>query len=494
MSKYLYGASVQGIQGFIFSTNKLKDIVGASELVEQICTDFFKKFEKNGEPVIKAAGGIKYIFNDPEACKEAVLYFPKKVIEAAPGITISQAVEVMEGDEDFERAVNELEKKLLAQRNKPMASTTLGLMAIERSRQTGLPAVEIQKEEFLDEGVVKKRLMTIEGKVVKNLAWKESGNDNLDDEVIPYNISDLADKNNWVAIIHIDGNGLGDIIPKIGSKKEKLHTFSKELDVATTLAAQAAYRDVLASDLYNPMNNMVIPIRAIVLSGDDHTLICNAGIAIEYVKSFLANFEYQTRIKIGPIIKETTGKDYLTACAGIAFVKSSYPFHYGYDLAERLCGIAKNDSKRQHSCMMFHKVQSSFVEDYLDVQKKELTTKDGHSFRFGPYYLNQSLDINGYWTIDNLQKCVNALVEDRDGNATKSDIRQWLTLMHSDCEAAQQWVKRVDTISNEKQKQLFDASTMGIIRDKSFFYPAYDILSLLDVTHKVTKNERKEEL
>ena len=43
MSKYLYGAAVQGIQDFIFKTNKLKEIVGASELVEQVCTSQFAK-------------------------------------------------------------------------------------------------------------------------------------------------------------------------------------------------------------------------------------------------------------------------------------------------------------------------------------------------------------------------------------------------------------------------------------------------------------------
>jgi hypothetical protein len=31
MDKYLYGAGIQGIQDFIFVTNKLKEIVGASE-------------------------------------------------------------------------------------------------------------------------------------------------------------------------------------------------------------------------------------------------------------------------------------------------------------------------------------------------------------------------------------------------------------------------------------------------------------------------------
>ena len=34
--KFLYGAAVQGIQSFIFQTNALKEIAGASELVEQI--------------------------------------------------------------------------------------------------------------------------------------------------------------------------------------------------------------------------------------------------------------------------------------------------------------------------------------------------------------------------------------------------------------------------------------------------------------------------
>lgn len=50
-TKYLYGAAVQGIQGFIFQTNKLREIVGASELVEEICTTAFNEFE--GKKVLK---------------------------------------------------------------------------------------------------------------------------------------------------------------------------------------------------------------------------------------------------------------------------------------------------------------------------------------------------------------------------------------------------------------------------------------------------------
>ena len=73
---YLYGAAVQGIQEFIFQTNKLREIVGASELVEEICTSKFARvlgkkgkykelkelLIKDENAIVHAAGNIKYIF------------------------------------------------------------------------------------------------------------------------------------------------------------------------------------------------------------------------------------------------------------------------------------------------------------------------------------------------------------------------------------------------------------------------------------------------
>ena len=81
---YLYGAAVQGIQNFIFQTDKLKRIGKASEIVEEICTTVFKDFEKNGESVVRAAGNIKHLFYDRKSCEKAVKDFPRKVMEMAP--------------------------------------------------------------------------------------------------------------------------------------------------------------------------------------------------------------------------------------------------------------------------------------------------------------------------------------------------------------------------------------------------------------------------
>ncbi|MDE6843364.1 MAG: hypothetical protein K2J24_07560, partial [Muribaculaceae bacterium] len=96
---YLYGAAVQGIQGFIFQTNKLREIVGASELVEEICTQLFaktlypfsteplKELQNDPNAILNAAGNIKYIFTDEAKCRFVVRKFPKVVMEFAPGIT-----------------------------------------------------------------------------------------------------------------------------------------------------------------------------------------------------------------------------------------------------------------------------------------------------------------------------------------------------------------------------------------------------------------------
>lgn len=148
--QYLYGASIQGIQEYIFRTNKLSDVVSKSEIVNNICTEaFFSIFGEGNsdrlEPIVMAAGNVKCILNETD-CKKAVREFPKMVQSMAPGITFSQAVVKMVGQySDFGAAGEELERRLRAQRNRPMKSVTMGLIGIERNRRTGLPLVKDSK-------------------------------------------------------------------------------------------------------------------------------------------------------------------------------------------------------------------------------------------------------------------------------------------------------------------------------------------------------------
>lgn len=571
MSKYLYGAAVQGIQDFIFRTNELKHIVGASELVEQICTSAFDEFAVNGEPVVRAAGNIKFIFNEKTDCANAVREFPKKVMTMAPGITISQAVVSL--DDDFGKSANDLEGLLKIQRNKVPQSVTAGLMGIKRTNNTGLPVTSVEqrregeemKTYYYDGATIAKLGKTIqyehaeenESKIDPKLrVWdlcEKSFGISIRRKNIAYNISEITGKNDWIAIIHADGNGLGQVFQKIGKIIDKYKTFSQTLDIATEKAAQIAYDKVIKDAKWK---KDVIPARPVVLSGDDMTIIIRGELAIDYANEYINAFEKmtgkdensETGKVLSGILKEfgvfEENKNYLTACAGIAFVKSSYPFYYGYQLAEELCGQAKKDTKAlakegkpqrrinekgkeektnylPASCLMFHKVQDSFITDYDDIVKRELTIKDKEyvetkdsqrilvkpilSFKAGPYYLEMA---NRY-TIAEIKDYISNL-NSENGNGIKSGLRQWITTRLADKNQAGQRKKRMLQIFREKDSATIEGLTKeslrfsskcdvegnddyDAIREDTCVCVAYDALAYHTIMNQQTKEQTNDQ-
>lgn len=511
MSKYLYGAAVQGIQDFIFKTNELKHIVGASELVEQICTSAFEEFEvnekkeKTGESIVRAAGNIKFVFENLEDCKRAFRNFPKKIMLMAPGITVSQAVASYDDESKFGEAIDEVERLLKTQRNKAPKSVLTGLMGIKRANNTGLPVAQINGNgEFLDESTIQKEAFN-EARI---LCKKSFNIPNLSHADVAYDISDIKGKNDWIAIIHADGNGLGKVVQKIGKKKEIFNVFSKTLDLATENAAKTAYEKVIKDA---DKKKGKIPARPVVLSGDDMTIIIRGDLAIAYASEFIKSFENETgkdRSKeetgkiLGDILKDFNvfpkengmEKNYLTACAGVAFIKSSYPFYYGYQLAEELCGQAKKDTKAiakergsednlPDSCLMFHKVQDSFITDYDAIVERELTIKYGGEstplFKAGPYYLVSPKE--GKNTVKLLEE-YSLRLNGESGNGVKSGIRNWITLRLENKGKAIQRLERMKGLFSAK-----DAETISQLTDEaSGTCMAYDVLAYNTVMNQQT--------
>ncbi len=522
MSKYLYGAAVQGIQDFIFKTNKLQEIVGASELVEQVCTSKFaemlgkKREDLANDPnaIVNAAGNIKYIFDSYEACQDVVRMFPKQIVEHAPGITVSQAVVEYENESsndndghgckpevpDFKNAVLKLEEKLRSQRNKPMRSPTIGMMGIERSRQTGLPAIVTgNKEEHIDAATYRKLFDDEKRRNSTTKLCRSAFGERVDPHRIPFNIENITGNNDWIAIIHADGNGLGQIVQAIGTEATKFKVFSQDLDAATKQAAQEAFKSL-------NIDNGIIPIRPIVLSGDDHTLICRADLAIPYVHKFICFFEKFTEERLGDKlwymdndVRKDVFTDHskkLTACAGIAFIKSSYPFYYGYQLAEELCGKAKKDTKEKFgfnegklppSCIMFHKVQDSFVTNYDDIVKRELTPYKDYSLKFGPYYINKVAEDR--WTVTDLIQYSFALNSERLAGV-ETGLRRWLSVVAVDPGNAKQRMERLKSNIKQKKGNEDITSYLENVYDKwkeEKRFPIYDILAINTINTQKTK-------
>jgi len=498
MSKYLYGAAVQGIQSFIFQTNKLQEIVGASELVEQICTSHFwnEAGIKEDDPniILNAAGNIKYIFDDEQKCRDFVRNFSKSVMEIAPGITISQAVvEIKDGQNNHQL----LENRLRTQRNRAISiSDGIGLMVMETARKTGGVGVAYKKEGVID--LAQEKKIKASDKANRKLLEKLLGNQEKLIEKFPFDISDIAKdgEKSWIAVVHADGNNLGQKIISMvqSSGQEKsfrlMKNFSETLGEITETAARNAFEKVIPTKVKDDTKDeFKIPFRPVVLGGDDLTAIMRADLALDFTDCFLTEFEKLSRERFQEFgvknqLNENPFQNGLTACSGIAFIKANYPFHYGVTLAESLCTEAKKTSKsinKEHSpsSIMFHKVHASFVEQYEDIIDAELKAKDNIRFNFGPYFINSQSD---YSTVQELKTRIRNI---NRKTAPKSGIRNWLTELKHDPESAEQLKRRlIDIKDNYGDKDLLKnpfvvrpAKEHGELKDFRFT-PYFDIISL----------------
>ena len=511
---------MQGIQGFIFQTNQLDDISGASELVENICTKKFKEtvgegFNEKSNAVIMAAGNVKYVFDTREQCENVVRNFPRKVQECAPGITFSQAVVKFDDEKSFGQAVDELEKRLKTQRNLPQTPLEVGMLGCKRAAKTGMPVVKIENGEELDAATYAKRVARKDcgNKLHIKSFWgkkQDAGKDlKLEDEL---DIKDLTGKNDWIAIVHIDGNGLGKVVQQLGKDRKKFYQFSTLLDQATTKAANEAFKVIEEA---HGLSYDKLPICPVVLGGDDLTAIIRGDLALPYAKKFITEFERETSQGEMKALLSKANMDKLTACGGIAYIKASFPFYYGYKLAEELCHAAKTDAKAKNkenvpSCLMFHKVQDSFVQSYKDIKARELELKskdDGKgktannrqeepaklkkTLCFGPYYLDEQV---GYHTINELEDMVNELGK-AENEGLKTGVRQWLSLMHENEEAAAQRLQRLESLTSNKK--LLHNLTDAVCRksknkpdeeEQTEHYAAYDVLAYYTINNQETNN------
>ena len=197
-----------------------------------------------------------------------------------------------------------------------------------------------------------------------------------------------------VAVIHIDGNGVGAImrnlkaavgcVPpddfevQLGCKpgepdalRRFVLTVSLRLDAVVTDAFATAWHDVAQwaqkDRRAEQIDFTVVPVVPVILGGDDVTVIASGDYALPFAASFLLNFEEKTAAD--PLLKYLhavskicdkkgiSGPAPMTAAAGVAIVRRNFPFHIAYELAEKLVSRAKGVGKNQDppcSTLDFH--------------------------------------------------------------------------------------------------------------------------------------------
>lgn len=393
---YLFEA--KSIQTFILATNRLKEIIGGSEMVEVLADSLLDKVleaieGKDNIVFSRRGGGAFFAFSeDKTAIDQLASLWPLCVRQHVPGLSFVQArSQGKTALAAFEDAHNEM----LVNRNRVLARLPQASPFAVRNRRTGEPAsvssytkgknepvdtVTARKLDFAKCNLLTSRFVSDETENGRtwplNLSPSEGEKNDLD---FPF-----IGENHTIGLVHADGNGLGQLLMNLAKiVKEKpakyvdiFHGFSEAISGATVAAAQRATREVL-----EPKTCNTYPARPIVLGGDDLTIIVRADLALPFARAFLAAFAEESETRLSTL-KNKFGlsglPDRLTACAGIVYAKSSQPFHMLHGLAEGLCKHAKtlakaNNQTETPSSLCFHQVSTALIDDYGTILKSELT-------------------------------------------------------------------------------------------------------------------------
>ncbi len=375
----LTGIDVLGIQRYIFVSNRLRDALAASWTVERVTgKDFLKGHGVRPAAILLAAGGNAVLeFASEDEAKRWTSHYTRALYEEAPGLEVAVAHRPYEKG-GLARALETLQAHLarvkLARR--PTAAQ-LGLSVTAPCAITGLPAAGSESGEPLSRQIL--ALRRKQGKARERwrrfLPLAPSGAE----FEFPLELDHLGrsrEETSLVGVVHVDGNGIGSRIqewlerragePECDERvREEYREWSGALialgkRVLEILVQRVAGCIVPATDgaggwelrgtpqdlafqLHCKDRTIALPLRPVLLGGDDLTFLCDGRIALDLAAAALREFQAATIPHLG----EDGGELKPTACAGVAIVRAHSPFHRGYELAEKLTREAKRARKRQ---------------------------------------------------------------------------------------------------------------------------------------------------
>jgi hypothetical protein len=380
------------IQNYVFGSNKLKENLGASYLVKTIYTHALVKYKPLKEPKGYIGGGNALLFfNSDVDAKEFVNKWTNQLLLEFPGVKTAVAISEIEFDDvndlKFKDGKNKLFEQLLVNKFKyhPQVILTVHGLTAECSR-TGL-----SMEDWIDAGSDSRYFSSISK--AKNDAVDaatkimygdfhcvETNGFKFTNELNELGSSKGEDSH--LAIVHIDGNGIGKRFENCETL-EQTRKLSEDVEAAT----KSSFNDLLLHIIKNyemikeeiSYDEKIIPIRPIILGGDDITFVCDGRLGIYFAQIFIQAFQS----------KIVSDNKPLSACAGVAITKVKYPFFRGYTLAAELCRSAKIKRKKlnndEGSWIDWHFSYGGFSGSLKDIRQQYKVTQGSLIIR--PYKL-----------------------------------------------------------------------------------------------------------
>jgi hypothetical protein len=378
----LTAVDILGIQRYVFGSNRLRDVLAASWMVDHVTQRAqLEQWAGGGSPsVLLAAGGNAIVeFATLDHARSWAAHYSRWLHETAPGLDVV-VVHRPYIERPLAWALRVLQVDVArAKQERIPGVAQLGLSVTASCSVTGLPATSVDQGDLLSPAVWQLRMHVDDArarwaKLIPDLdhlpAWSADFPDETD------HMGRTHGQKSLVGVVHVDGNGVGDLIKRWldrcleqGAEDKTVRAEYQKWSEAINEAGRAALLAVTervagcieAEDDHcvlrgtpfehgyrlhdwrddrihrRQAKTVLLPLRPVLLGGDDLTFLCDGRIALDLAVAALREIERHEIPHLGP----DGAPAKLTACAGVALVKAHAPFHHSYELADDLCRCAK---------------------------------------------------------------------------------------------------------------------------------------------------------
>ncbi len=390
---FLVLIETSGNQSYVFATNKLRENVGASELIYRAGTQWvLEAIAENGgasfwsddpqrmreklrqqrtplrqpgaqggfEVVTAVSGKALFVTDAKDKAENVIEAVTLRALQEAPGLDVCGAIQEFDDPLKLPQVMVQLHQRfnqIRSTRPQPLARFAR-LPFVAPCAHSGGAANRPDGGETTSQMCVSKSDQEVRKKWRdRALRMIRSVDESSRELELADQIDDLGA--DWLAVVHADGSGFGQIILNFekycgDDKSAYLQTF-REFSLDIDAAAEQAFTEACKLLAKRPhprrrrKSKSILPVVPLVVGGDDLTVLIDGVYALEFTETYLAAFE--DAIAQGPtsseIAKRAFGVSYLGAGAGVAIVKPQFPFFSAYELASELIKQAKDPVKQR---------------------------------------------------------------------------------------------------------------------------------------------------
>ncbi len=423
-NQFLVILEVSQKQNYVFKSNQLKQNVGASMIVRYVTEKIGDSYCTEEERFFTGGGKGAYLFITKEKATDFIRKVSTEALIRFPGIELFAAIQEFNWEEDklpdvMFNCFAKLNKKKAA-RKESYRLYNLGIA--QQSVDSQMPvSPNGMNDGFSQEAWVKERFADRRGS--KEAVEGYRSQEDYFERPYPYGLMPSGEgtysfplefeelgasfnEKSYLAVIAIDGNRMGELFQNFGDNfanryenkdltislvnNEYIKAYKKlSLKVddifrqAVTNANKVVIEklEMLNSKGIDLIGNL-LPIRPIVVSGDDICVVTDARIGLSYAKILLEQILACSDTNMDCDSFQINLKMY--GCAGVAMVHNHYPFFLAHELAEELCSKAKqqipfldktdgntNRNDGNASYIDFHIVQGELEGSLSDIRSSK---------------------------------------------------------------------------------------------------------------------------